>query len=109
MSPFDLSPDAQHWINVILVWIGFGCLSGLLARAVLPVHQPVGPLATLAVGIIGSAVGLLGLSFVFGDDQLNPISLTGFLAATAGAFALLALYHLFGSNQPKKKEDSAQL
>jgi len=104
MPEFDLSPAAQHWVNVVLVWIGFGALAGLLARAVLPVRQPVGPLPTMVVGILGSAVGLLALSLLWSDRPLNPISPAGFLAATAGALVLLILYRVYGTFRPKKEE-----
>ena len=104
MPEFDLSPAAQHWVNVVLVWIGFGALAGLLARAVLPLRQPVGPLPTMVVGIVGSAVGLLALSLLWSDRPLNPISLVGFLAATAGALVLLILYRVYGTFRPKKEE-----
>jgi len=104
MSEFDLSPAAQHWVNVVLVWIGFGALSGLLARAVLPLRQPVGPLPTMVVGIVGSALGLLALSLLWSDRPMNPISPAGFLAATAGALVVLIIYRLCVTSRPKKEE-----
>ena len=87
-----LSAAAQHWIVVVLIWVGFGSLAGLLARVVLPLREPSGPLPTLTLGITGSAVGLGILSWVLGDSPLNPISPQGFLAATGGALLLLVLY-----------------
>ncbi len=94
MFEFELSQNAQQWVNVVLIWIGFGTLAGLLAKVLLPVRQPSGPVATLLLGISGSVIGLLGLSFLRGDRPLNPISPLGFLAATAGAFVLLIAYRL---------------
>ena len=90
----ELSPIAQQWINVVLIWIGFGTLAGLLARAILPLREPTSMLPTLTLGITGSAVGLGGLSWATGGQPMNPISLLGFLAATGGAFLLLVLYSL---------------
>ena len=55
MSDLEFSQVAQHWANVVLIWIGFGSLAGLLARVVLPVREPSSPLPTLALGIAGSA------------------------------------------------------
>ena len=36
MPELELSPAAQQWVNVVLIWVGFGTLSGLLAMLVLP-------------------------------------------------------------------------
>ncbi|MGA2032532.1 MAG: GlsB/YeaQ/YmgE family stress response membrane protein [Thermoguttaceae bacterium] len=90
----ELSQTAQHWVNVVLLWVGFGSLAGLLARLVLPVREPGSPLATLTLGMTGSAVGLGVLSWWLGNRPLNPISPLGFLAATLGAFGLLLAYRL---------------
>ena len=51
----ELSPLAQSWVPIVLIWIGFGSLAGLLARAILPLAQPSGSLSTLTLGITGSA------------------------------------------------------
>ena len=90
----ELSPVTQHWINVVLIWIGFGSLAGLLARVILPLREPAGSLPTLTLGITGSAVGLGVLSWLQGGTLSNPISIVGFLVAVAGAFGLLLLFHL---------------
>jgi uncharacterized membrane protein YeaQ/YmgE (transglycosylase-associated protein family) len=92
MPQLDLAPSAQQWVNVVLIWVGFGTLAGLLARVVLPFRQPAGLVSTLVLGILGSLIGLLVLSLLLGSQQLNPISPLGFLAATGGAFVLLILY-----------------
>ena len=103
----ELSATAQHWVNVVLIWVGFGSLAGLLARGVLPLREPSGAFSTLTLGITGSAVGLGGLSWALGGRPLNPMSPLGFVAATGGALALLMLYGLLqaivhrGGNSPK--------
>ena len=51
----EFSQIAQHWANVVLIWIGFGSLAGLAARIILPVREPSSPLPTMALGIAGSA------------------------------------------------------
>jgi len=94
ISQLELSQHAQHWVNVALIWIGFGTVAGLLAKVLLPVRQPSGSVATLLLGITGSVIGLLGLSWLQPGRELNPISPLGFLAATAGAFVLLIGYRL---------------
>jgi uncharacterized membrane protein YeaQ/YmgE (transglycosylase-associated protein family) len=89
----ELSPVAQTWVNIVLIWVGFGSLAGLLARAVLPFQEPTGSLPTLTLGITGSAIGLGLLSWIQGGGPSNPISAVGFLSAVAGAFGLLLGYH----------------
>jgi len=95
MPGLELAPVAQHWINVVLIWVGFGTLAGLLAKVLLPVDYPSGPMPILLIGIPGSVFGLLVLSLLVDERPLNPISPLGFLAATGGAFSLLILYRVF--------------
>lgn len=94
MPDIPLSPDAQHWINVVLIWVGFGALAGLVATVLFPLRRPAGPFWAVVLGIIGSAIGLLGLSWLFPGRSINPISPLGFLAAILGAFALMVLCRL---------------
>jgi len=108
MPELELSQTAQHWVNVVLIWIGFGALAGLLARVMLPVRHPSGALPTLALGIVGSALGLLALSLLFAERAINPISPLGLLAATAGALLLLILCQVVYACRPKRKEDSGE-
>jgi uncharacterized membrane protein YeaQ/YmgE (transglycosylase-associated protein family) len=89
MLDSTLSPAASHWIYVVLVWVGFGTLVGLLATVIFPFRCPAGPFWAVVTGIVGSTIGLLGLSWLYPDRELNPISPLGFLAATVGAFVLL--------------------
>jgi uncharacterized membrane protein YeaQ/YmgE (transglycosylase-associated protein family) len=99
----DLSPSAQQWIQVVLVWVGFGSLAGLVARVILPFREPSGPLPTLTLGITGSAVGLGVLSWFENGRAIQPISAIGFLSAIGGAFGLLLLYHVIALVMRHKK------
>jgi uncharacterized membrane protein YeaQ/YmgE (transglycosylase-associated protein family) len=94
MSEFVLPPTAQQWINVVLIWVGFGTLAGLLATVLLPMRRSMSPFLAIVTGIVGSSIGLLGLSWLYPDRSLNPISLLGFLAAAIGAFLVLVLCRL---------------
>jgi uncharacterized membrane protein YeaQ/YmgE (transglycosylase-associated protein family) len=103
-----MSPNAQHCINIVLIWVGFGTLAGLLATAVFPFRRIAGPFWIVVAGICGSMVGLFGLSLIYPDRNINPFEPLGFLAATLGTFALLALYRLgialFGKPNDEKKK-----
>lgn len=88
-------PEAvQQWTNDILVWIGFGTLVGLLAKAIMPGRDPGGAIATLSMGIGGTVIGLGVLAFFWREGRVTPISPLGFVVATAGAFILLFFYRL---------------
>jgi len=85
----ELAPTVQQWVNVVLIWLGFGCVAGLLARLVLPLREPAGLLTTLTLGVAGSGVGLAVLSWAMAGPPMNPISPLGLVAATGGAMVLL--------------------
>lgn len=94
MPDFELSNVAQQWINVTLIWVGFGTLAGLLARALVPGREPQGAVSTVVIGIVGTAVGLCTLSWALNRPTFNPISPLGFFAAVGGAFVLVVLYRV---------------
>jgi uncharacterized membrane protein YeaQ/YmgE (transglycosylase-associated protein family) len=87
---------AQYWANQILIWVGFGTIVGLLAKAIMPGQDPGGAVATLAMGIAGTVIGCGVLSYVWKGHLVTPISPIGFCVATAGAFVLLFFYKLLG-------------
>lgn len=90
------------------MWVGFGTLAGLLATVLFPLRRFVTPFLAIVIGIVGSTVGLFGLSWLFPGRALNPLSPLGFLAATIGAFIVLVLYRLgavcFGPHDESSKE-----
>jgi uncharacterized membrane protein YeaQ/YmgE (transglycosylase-associated protein family) len=89
-----MSEVARQWANDILVWVGFGTLVGLLAKAIMPGRDPGGAVATLAMGIGGVVIGCGTLTYFHDGQRVTPISPIGFLVATAGAFILLFFYRL---------------
>lgn len=101
MGQLEFSQTAEHWFAVILIWIGFGTLAGLLAKTVLPGRDPSGTVGTMVIGIAGSTLGLLIFHrFLLGDLQgrpFNPISPVGMIAGAAGAIALLIGYRLLAA------------
>jgi uncharacterized membrane protein YeaQ/YmgE (transglycosylase-associated protein family) len=85
----------QKVANDLLVWVGFGTLAGLLAKAIMPGRDPGGAVATLMMGIGGSVIGCGTLMFFWGEgNRVTPISPLGFLVATGGAFILLFFYRV---------------
>lgn len=96
MNDVLFSEQVQQWANDILVWIGFGTLVGLLAKAIMPGRDPGGAVATLAMGIGGTVIGCGVLSYFYEGHRVTPISPLGMGVATAGAFIILFFYRLLG-------------
>ena len=86
--------QVQQWANLVLVWVGFGTLVGLLAKAIMPGRDPGGAVATLAMGIGGTIIGCGILAFFYEGYKVAPISPLGFVVGTAGAFVVLFFYRM---------------
>jgi uncharacterized membrane protein YeaQ/YmgE (transglycosylase-associated protein family) len=95
MEP-EFSTTVQNVANDLLVWVGFGTLVGLLAKAIMPGRDPGGAVATLLMGIGGTVIGCGTLAFFYHEHRVTPISPIGFLVGTGGAFILLLFYRLLG-------------
>ena len=88
--------NVQDITHQILVWVGFGTIVGLLAKAIMPGKDPGGAVATLAMGVVGTVIGCGVVSYFWKGHIISPISPLGFCVATAGAFVLLFFYKLLG-------------
>jgi uncharacterized membrane protein YeaQ/YmgE (transglycosylase-associated protein family) len=82
----------------ILMWIGFGTIVGLSAKALMPGRDPGGAIGTMLMGIIGSLIGCSVLLLFDNSFKITPISPIGFIAATAGAFLLLLVFRLLSNS-----------
>lgn len=104
-------PDAQMMqiieqsVNDVLVWVGFGTLCGLSAKAIMPGTDPGGAVATMMLGMAGSIVGCGSLLFFIEGARVTPISPLGFAAATFGGFILLFFYRLMSGSFFTEAED----
>ncbi len=79
----------MHTIWAIIGWIVFGLIAGAIARLLVPGRQPMGLLATMALGIVGSFVGgFLGSLFSRGG-MWGP---AGWIGSIIGAIVVLALW-----------------
>lgn len=77
-------------------WLVIGLVAGLLARFFVPGHQPMGWLLTIVLGLIGSVVGGLISSAIFGTDPRDPgFQTSGLIMSTIGAVIMLGLYLAF--------------
>ncbi|MCA9115531.1 MAG: GlsB/YeaQ/YmgE family stress response membrane protein [Planctomycetaceae bacterium] len=105
MPDSDMMAIIEQSINELLVWVGFGTLVGLAAKAIMPGRDPGGAVATLLMGIGGSVVGCGTLMFLVEGKRVTPISPLGFAAATGGAFILLFFYRLLSGSLITEAED----
>ena len=96
LAALELPTHFQQIANDVLVWIGFGTVVGLLAKAVMPGRDPGGAIATLAMGVAGTIIGCGLLSYFYEGQRVTPISPIGMLIGTGGAFVLLFFYRLLG-------------
>lgn len=90
----SVTQAAERLAELTLIWIGYGTVVGLLAKAIMPGRDPGGTVATVAMGIGGSIIGAGVLAFFWEGRRVTPISTVGFLVGTGGAFVLLAFYRL---------------
>ena len=90
----NIAPAAQHWVNLILIWLGFGTLIAILVRSLLPGREPSGMISMLLIGVVGTCVGPLIVSTIWCIDQFNPISPVGFLASFVCSFLFLLFYQV---------------
>lgn len=96
MENQPLMDNVQQLASLVLMWVGFGTLVGLLAKAIMPGKDPGGAVATLAMGIVGTVIGCGVVTLAWRGHVVSPISPLGFCVGTAGAFALLFFYKLLG-------------
>lgn len=94
MNAMQFPESVQHWANDILVWVGFGTIVGLLAKAIMPGRDPGGAVATLVMGIGGTVIGCGMWSYFYAGSRVTPISPMGFCVATGGAFVILFFYKM---------------
>lgn len=94
MPNADIMPSAQQWAHTLLIWVGFGTLTGLLAKVLMPGRDPGGPIATFMIGVGGSVIGCGILSYFHEGEHISPLSPLGFVVATGGAFVILFFYKL---------------
>ncbi len=98
MEQSEIIVQAEQWAHLVLVWIGFGTMAGLVAKAIMPGRDPGGAVATLMMGMGGSVVGSGTLMFFWDGTRVTPVSPLGFVVATAGAFVILFFYKILSGH-----------
>lgn len=85
-------------VMLIISWVVFGAIVGLIARAVMPGRQSMGALATILLGIAGSFIGGLIGNYFFGR-HLFAFHAAGWIGSIVGALVLLAVVSLASSRR----------
>ncbi|MFO1041908.1 MAG: GlsB/YeaQ/YmgE family stress response membrane protein [Planctomycetaceae bacterium] len=98
MADPNLMVVIDHAAHELLMWVGFGTLVGLSAKAIMPGRDPGGAIGTVLMGIAGSLIGC-GVLLLFDTGfRVTPISPIGFAAGTAGAFLLLLFFRILSNS-----------
>lgn len=77
----------MNLLYAIIAWTVFGLIAGAIARLLVPGRQPIGLLATICLGIVGSIVGG-GITWLVTNDPMQP---AGWLMSILGAVIVLAI------------------
>lgn len=106
----EMHDSMQLWINDVLVWIGYGTVIGLLAKAIMPGRDPGGTVATLGMGVTGVVIGCGVWTFFAADGvRLEPISWEGLMVGTAGALLILFFFRLLAGYWHPEMSDRVPL
>lgn len=69
-----------------------GLIAGFLARAIVPGKDPMGFVATLVLGVVGSFVGGFIFALFQSDRDILDFSTTGLIGSIIGAIVALLIY-----------------
>lgn len=80
-------------IGFIISMIVVGAIAGFLARLLVPGPDPMGVLATIALGVVGSFIGgLVGYLLFHKDSAAGPFQPSGLIGSVFGGVIALLVY-----------------
>ena len=77
-------------------WIIIGLIAGALARLLMPGRDPMGIIATIVLGIVGSLVGGLVSMAIWGNST-SGFQPAGLLLSVLGAIVVLLIWRMVKS------------
>jgi uncharacterized membrane protein YeaQ/YmgE (transglycosylase-associated protein family) len=83
------------FIVMVISWIVFGFIVGLIARAITPGTQSMGFVGTTVIGVVGSVVGGVIGSLLSGHP-IGTSQPAGWIGSIVGAMLVLAAVALLG-------------
>jgi uncharacterized membrane protein YeaQ/YmgE (transglycosylase-associated protein family) len=79
-------------------WLIIGLIAGALARLIMPGRDPMGIIATILLGIVGSILGGLVSWAIWGADRVNGgFQPAGLILSILGAIIVLWIYRMVRS------------
>jgi len=81
----------------ILSWIIVGLIAGALARLIMPGRDPMGMVATIVLGIIGSLVGGFVSMAIWRNNDSSAFQGSGLLLSILGAIVVLWIWRMVKS------------
>jgi uncharacterized membrane protein YeaQ/YmgE (transglycosylase-associated protein family) len=78
-------------IGELIAAIVIGIIAGYIGRALLPGPDPMGFVATVAVGIVGALVGWVLFTYALGIGDSDKFDLGGVIGANIGTMIVLLL------------------
>jgi uncharacterized membrane protein YeaQ/YmgE (transglycosylase-associated protein family) len=82
----------------ILLFLVFGLVVGLLARAIMPGTQSMGLVMTALLGVVGSFVGGFLVSLIT-HNNVGDMNTAGIIGSIVGALLVLFLVGKFGGSR----------
>ncbi len=102
----NFPPKAQEFVNVVLVWVGFAYIVGLITRLLVWGGQwRRGAFTVFLVGLTGCCTGILGVTTWRKLEGFNPFSPAGLVISVAASIAALFIYQFCSLFWSKKKRE----
>jgi uncharacterized membrane protein YeaQ/YmgE (transglycosylase-associated protein family) len=103
VTDFSTAASIMELLGTILVWIVFGLLIGLLARALYPGRQAMSLPNTIALGIAGSLVGGL-IAWALGHrPEEGPFAGAGWILSIVGALIVVWTSQALSRRRPRHR------
>ena len=80
-----------------IAWLIVGLIAGALARLIMPGRDPMGIIATILLGIVGSIIGGLVSWAIWGADERGGFQPAGVLLSILGAIIVLWIWRMLRS------------
>ncbi len=80
-----------------IIWLIVGLIAGALARLIMPGRDPMGIIATILLGIVGSIIGGLVSWAIWGADERGGFQPAGLLLSILGAIVVLWIWRMLRS------------
>jgi uncharacterized membrane protein YeaQ/YmgE (transglycosylase-associated protein family) len=77
----------------VISWLLVGLIAGAVARLIVPGRDPMGWVATLVLGLVGSLIGGL-IAVMFTDRTFGEFTAAGLLGSILGGIVALIVYRL---------------